>query len=102
MINELEFTVQELIIKDKYGIHARPAASIVKQCALYEEKIEIYLKKKEENADVECSCRSVIELLQLDAGNGTKLKLYVKGKDEKAKEIAKELSDLISSDFEQI
>ncbi len=67
---------KEIEIKNKLGIHARPAAMLVKEAGKYDSKI-IFSKN-----GINVNGKSIMNLLLLDAVKGTKLKLTVKGKDE--------------------
>ena len=80
-------------IKNKHGLHARPSASFVKMANQYQSDITI-----------ECdSCRingkSVLGLLSLGAGKGTKFKIIADGND--AREAINNLKCLVESGFNE-
>ena len=66
---------REVKVTNTYGIHARPAALIVKEAAQY--NAEIYLEK-EGNV---VSCKSIMGLMTIEGFPGSTLKLSASGKD---------------------
>ena len=66
---------RELIVANKVGIHARPAAMFVKIASRY--ACDIFLEKDGERING----KSIMGLLMLAAGPGSKLTLEVSGKD---------------------
>ncbi|MFV0504333.1 MAG: HPr family phosphocarrier protein [Lachnospirales bacterium] len=64
------------VIKDEVGIHARPAAKVVKEAVTYESTITIKLKDKEADA------RKLIKIMSLGAKCGDELIVEVDGSDE--------------------
>ncbi len=96
------FTIEETTVTNEPGIHARPSAFIVKRCNPYlveNKNIEIYLAKTK-SPEEKASCFSIMDLMTLEASRGTKLLVYIKGTDERAQRICREVSDLVSGDFE--
>ena len=69
-IQEFEKT---LVVKNKQGIHARPAAMIVKTANKYE--AEVYVEKDGEQVNG----KSIMGLMMLAAANGTQLKFVAVG-----------------------
>ncbi len=67
---EMTFT-----IKNKTGLHARPAASFVKKANTY--KSEITVVKDDHYVDA----KSIIALLSLGAGKGDNIKIIAEGED---------------------
>lgn len=65
-------------IKDPNGIHARPAAALVKLCRNYQSEINIQKDK------VPVSLNSVIGLMTMGAKTGDTVKLTIDGMDELA------------------
>ncbi len=88
-IQEIEKT---LVVKNKQGIHARPAAMIVKTANKYE--AEVYVEKDGEQVNG----KSIMGLMMLAAANGTHLKFVAVG--EQGAELLKELEDLFERKFE--
>ncbi len=89
-IREIEKT---LVVKNKQGIHARPAAMIVKTANKY--AAEIYVEKDGEQVNG----KSIMGLMMLAAANGTHLKFVAVG--EQGAEALKELEDLFERKFDQ-
>ena len=68
----------KVVVSNRYGIHARVAAEIVKEAGRY--KSTIYLEKLDNG--MRANCKSILGLLALGAGRGTVLNLEVEGEDE--------------------
>ncbi|MGB0582839.1 MAG: HPr family phosphocarrier protein [Limisphaerales bacterium] len=86
-----ETFIRELVVANKVGIHARPAASLVKIASRFES--DIYLEKDGERING----KSIMGLLMLAAGPGCKLRLEVSGLD--AEQAAKEIEELFANKF---
>ena len=71
---------REVVIGHQLGLHARAAAKLVKLSARY--KSTIILIRTDEPQDVEANARSILSILLLAAGQGSKLKVRVEGADE--------------------
>ena len=65
----------EHMVKDPVGIHARPAGALAKVAQGFDAEITI------RNGQNSASAKSVIELMTLDAAEGSKLEVTVTGKD---------------------
>jgi phosphocarrier protein len=79
---------QEVVVQNKLGLHARPAAQLVKTAAQF--KSDIYIRK---NSQV-VNGKSIMGVMMLAAGKGMKLTLIADGEDEKEAIVAlKELFD---------
>lgn len=65
------------IIKNKSGLHARPASLIVKKAGSF--KCSIKLKRDSQVIDA----KSIISLLSLGAGKGSTVTIITDGEDEK-------------------
>ena len=78
-------------VKNRLGIHARPAALLVKTAATF--KCEILLVKD----GLEINGKSIMGVMMLAAGKGTELELNINGSDEK--EALQALSELINNRF---
>lgn len=81
----------EVEITNRAGIHTRPASLIVKTAAKF--KCEVFLNKD----GYGINAKSIIGVMTMGAGKGTKLTICTEGEDEE--EAAKALSELISSGF---
>lgn len=84
-----EFTVQ-----NKMGIHARPAAMIVRVANKFSE-VEVWVDKDDEQVNG----RSIMGLMMLAAGQGSTLRFVASGAG--AEELLKELGDLFERKFEE-
>ncbi len=81
----------ELTILNQTGLHARPAASFVKTASRY--KSEVWVEKDGE----EVNGKSIMGLMMLAAGMGSKLEIRAEGPD--AEEVLGELKKLVDSSF---
>lgn len=66
---------KELIVQNKMGIHARPAAMIVRITNKF--KAEVFV----ENKDEQVNGKSIMGLMMLAAGRGSKVKFIATGDD---------------------
>jgi phosphocarrier protein HPr len=82
-----EFLTKELTISNKLGIHARPAALFVKTANRF--ACDIFVEKDGERING----KSIMGLMMLAAGPGSKVTLHVKGTD--AAEAIAELEALV-------
>lgn len=82
-----------LVVKNKMGIHARPAAMIVRMTNKYD--AEVYVEKDDEQVNG----KSIMGLMMLAAGEGSKLTFSAIG--ESAKELLAELEALFERKFEE-
>ncbi|MEX0736985.1 MAG: HPr family phosphocarrier protein [Bacteroidota bacterium] len=80
---------REVTIRNRAGLHTRPAASLVKLAAKY--KAEFFVDKE----GFEINGKSIIGVMTLAAEQGSKLLLRFTGEDEEA------MSDAIVELFEQ-
>jgi len=88
-----EFLTRELTIANKLGIHARPAALFVKTANRF--ACEIFVEKDGEKING----KSIMGLMMLAAGPGSKLTLHVKGAD--AQNAILELEALVKRKFDE-
>ena len=80
---------KSFIVKNTYGIHARPARLIVETASKYNS--QIYLSKNGEEIDA----KSIMGILMLEASKGSELVLRINGEDE---EVAmKDLENIFES-----
>jgi phosphocarrier protein HPr len=80
-------------IKNKAGLHTRPAATIVKLAAKY--KCEFFISRDGMNING----KSIIGVMTLAAEEGSKLTLTFDGEDEQ--EAAKEIVDFFERGFDE-
>jgi len=79
---------KKLIIKNKQGLHARPAALFVQIANKYESDVTVRKGNEEVNG------KSIMGLMTLAAGKGSNIILKITGSD--AKEAMQELETVIS------
>ena len=66
---------KELVVQNKMGIHARPAAMIVRITNKF--KSEVFVEKEDEQVNG----KSIMGLMMLAAGKGSKVKFIATGED---------------------
>ena len=84
---------REVIVRNRAGLHTRPAAKLVKTAAKF--KSEILLDK---NGFV-INAKSIVGVMTLAAGQGCKLLLRATGEDEEL--AASEISRFFEAGFEE-
>lgn len=82
---------RDVAVLNRYGIHARPAALLVKAAARF--RCEIFLEKN----GVRVNAKSIMGLLTLEGNHGAKLKILATGAD--AAEALAALADLFEKKF---
>jgi len=85
--------VKELVVQNKLGIHARPAAMIVRITNKF--KSEVFVEKDEEQVNG----KSIMGLMMLAAGKGSKVKFLATGED--APQMLSELEALFARKFDE-
>jgi phosphocarrier protein HPr len=89
----LQPVIKELIVQNKMGIHARPAAMIVRITNKF--KAEVFVEKDEEQVNG----KSIMGLMMLAAGRGSKVKFIATGDDASA--MLTELEALFARKFDE-
>jgi phosphocarrier protein len=84
---------RELVVQNKMGIHARPAAMIVRITNKF--KAEVFVEKDEEQVNG----KSIMGLMMLAAGKGSKVKFLATGDDAAA--MLAELEALFTRKFDE-
>ena len=84
---------KEITILNRLGLHARPSAMFVKACNRY--KCDIWVEKDGEQVNG----KSIMGLMMLAAGQGSKLLVTCEGSD--AEKAVQELEELISRRFDE-
>lgn len=84
---------KELLVQNKMGIHARPAAMIVRVTNRF--KAEVFVEKDEEQVNG----KSIMGLMMLAAGKGSKVKFLATGDD--AEQMLAELEGLFARKFDE-
>ena len=86
---------RELIVQNKMGIHARPAAMIVRIANTYTG--EVWVEKDDEQVNG----KSIMGLMMLAAGKGSKLKIRAEGAADTGAEMLDQMSALFDRRFEE-
>ncbi len=84
---------KELLVQNKMGIHARPAAMIVRVTNKF--KSEVYVEKDEEQVNG----KSIMGLMMLAAARGSTVKFVATGPD--AEQMLVELEALFARKFDE-
>ena len=84
---------KELTIQNRLGLHARPSAMFVKVCSRF--RSEIWVEKDGEQVNG----KSIMGLMMLAAGLGSKLKITCEGPD--AEKAITEIEGLIERKFDE-
>ena len=85
---------KSITIKNKQGLHARPAALFVQIANKFNSDITIQKGKQKING------KSIMGIMMLEAGRGSKVSIITKGED--AQQAMAELESLLLSDIEDI
>ncbi|MCX7929447.1 MAG: HPr family phosphocarrier protein [Chlorobi bacterium] len=85
-------TERTVVVRNRAGLHTRPAAMIVKLAAQF--KSDIFL---ESDDHVRINAKSIIGVMTLAAAQGTTLKVIASGPDEE--EAVHAISEIIESGF---
>ena len=83
-----------VIIKNKQGLHARPAALFVQIANKFDSDVTVSKGKTKVNG------KSIMGIMMLEAGRGSKVSIITKGED--AQQAMAELESLLLSDIEDI
>ncbi|PAB60601.1 HPr family phosphocarrier protein [Anaeromicrobium sediminis] len=82
---------REVIVKEKNGLHARPAGIVVKECSQFKSTIEIEYKGKKINA------KSIMGVMALGVKENEAITIMANGEDEEL--AVKALVSLVESNF---
>ena len=83
-----------VVIKNKQGLHARPAALFVQIANKFDSDVVVSKGKIKVNG------KSIMGIMMLEAGRGSKVTITTKGED--AQQAITELENLLMSDIEDI
>ena len=83
-----------VVIKNKQGLHARPAALFVQIANKFDSDVTVSKGKTKVNG------KSIMGIMMLEAGRGSKVTITTKGED--AQQAITELENLLLSDIEDI
>lgn len=84
---------RKFIIRNKLGLHARPAAMFVKLTNTFQSEVWVEFEDEEVNG------KSIMGLMMLAAPSGSEISVTAKGEDAEAVLLA--LGDLIEGGFEE-
>lgn len=90
---EEESKTREVILRNKWGLHARPAAKLAQEAQKFDSDIKLGLDGREVDA------KSILDVLTLAASGGTRLQIVAAGSD--AERALAHLSGLFASRFEE-
>lgn len=91
-MKEVIVVEKTVIIKNKQGLHARPAALFVQIANKFDSDVIVSKGKAKVNG------KSIMGIMMLEAGRGAKVTIITKGED--AQQAITELENLLSSDIE--
>ena len=83
----------EVMIRNRLGLHARPAAAFVKVTNRYQSEITVSKK------DLQVNGKSIMGVMMLGAAQGSRIHLRAQGED--AKGLIEELIDLVNREFNE-
>lgn len=86
---DISFTLE---VSNKMGVHARPAAMIVRIASRFEG--DIWVEKEDERVNA----KSIMGIMMLAAAKGTLLTFHIDSKD--GEKFEKEMSELFASKFQ--
>jgi phosphocarrier protein len=93
-MKEVIIVEKTVIIKNKQGLHARPAALFVQIANKFDSDVVVSKGKAKVNG------KSIMGIMMLEAGKGAKVTITTKGED--AQQAITELESLLLSDIEDI
>ncbi|MBF0543553.1 MAG: HPr family phosphocarrier protein [Candidatus Riflebacteria bacterium] len=82
---------KDVEIKNKFGLHARPASLLVKLAGTFESELQLI------KDDMEVNAKSILGVMMLAAGPGNVVTIVADGRDEE--EAVKQIVELIESKF---
>ncbi len=83
--------VREYVIRNRYGIHARPAAMLVKTASKFQADVTL------EKGAIRVSGKSIMGLMTMEASCGAKIKIVAEGVD--AEQALDEIERLFANKF---
>ena len=87
----------KVIVKNKVGLHARPAALFVQTASKFKSEIKVACLDKETNEPRIANAKSILSILTLGVFEGTEITIQATGEDEAM--AAQALCDLVVSNF---
>ncbi len=89
--NDMSKIIRDFVILNRYGIHARPAAMLVKTASKYHADVTV------EKGPVRVSGKSIMGLMTMEASCGSKIRVIAEGAD--AEQAMDELQRLFDQKF---
>ena len=86
---------QNIEVINRLGLHARACASLVKTASEFDAQVEVRV------GDHVCDGKSIMGLMMLAAGKGSKLKIRAEGPTETGEEMLDQMSALFDRRFEE-
>lgn len=86
-----ENVVIEVALKNRYGLHARPAALFVQLCNRFTSGVTVYYNS------MKVSGKNILDIMTLGAEPGATLKIEIDGPD--AEQAAADIRDLVDRNF---
>lgn len=83
--------ILDVVVRNKYGLHARPASLFVQLCNKFNSDIHV------NHNSMRVSGKNILDIMTLGAESGTSLKIELSGVD--ADDAAKEINALFESNF---
>jgi phosphocarrier protein HPr len=93
-MREVIVVEKTVVIKNKQGLHARPAALFVQIANKFDSDVIVSKGKAKVNG------KSIMGIMMLEAGRGSRVTITTKGED--AQQAIMELENLLLSDIEDI
>jgi phosphocarrier protein HPr len=93
-VREIIVVEKTVVIKNKQGLHARPAALFVQIANKFDSDVTVSKGKAKVNG------KSIMGIMMLEAGRGSRVTIVTKGED--AQQAITELENLLLSDIEDI
>jgi phosphocarrier protein len=93
-VKEVIVIEKTVVIKNRQGLHARPAALFVQIANKFDSDVTVSKGKTRVNG------KSIMGIMMLEAGRGSRITIITKGED--AQQAIAELESLLLSDIEDI
>ena len=90
------FAEREVVVGNKMGLHSRPAAEIARMLSRYQGEVSLI---RSNGSGEPADCHSVLSMLILAAGRGTRLTLRVEG--DEAQSILEQLGNYFDRNFDE-
>jgi phosphotransferase system HPr-like phosphotransfer protein len=90
------YTIVDVEIGFPYGMGLTWSSRVCKQCEKYDKDVYMENLSLEGNKDVRWDAKRVLELMSVGAAQGDKVRVYVKGENQRAEDFAEILSDVLN------